>query len=97
MTTLSPAPHSCLPACPRAAWRRQPGVNFSTARWATSIRTLKSEFTRATHVREDSMAAEVDRRLADLAAKQASRWRRFHRRRELPAWLAALPGASARF
>jgi uncharacterized protein (TIGR02996 family) len=92
MTTLSPGTAfllACLPARRVAQAARRELLD----RKAGDInRTLQIEFTRATHVREDSMAAEVDQRLADLAGKAGIALAPLPPAAELPAWLAALPG-----
>ena len=92
MTTLSPGTAfllACLPARRVAQAARRELLD----RKAGDInRTLQIEFARATRVRENSMAAEVDQRLADLASRAGIALPPLPPAGQLAAWLAALPG-----
>jgi len=90
MTTLSPGTAFLLAYLParRVAQRARRELLDHTA----GDSALRMEFVRATHSREDSLAAEVDRRLADLASKTGIALPPIPAAGDLPAWLAALPG-----
>ena len=91
MTTLTPGTAfllACLPARRVAQSARRELLD----RKAGDIdSTLQREFTRATHVREDALVAEVDQRLTDLASKAGIALPPLPSARELPAWLVGLP------
>jgi uncharacterized protein (TIGR02996 family) len=92
MTALSPGTAfllACLPARRVAQKARRELLDLKTG---DINPTLRIEFTRATHVRENSMVAEVDRRLADLAGKAGIALPSLPPAHELQEWLAALPG-----